>query len=82
MKMIRKSIAITLLLAGCAAPVWQKPGATADQFRVDQAKCRLVAAGLPPSFQVGPDPPAVPGLEFSVLAPDFLTQFPPVGCCP
>jgi hypothetical protein len=36
--------------------VAKEPGATADQFRVDQAKCRLVAAGLPPSFQVGPDP--------------------------
>lgn len=44
---------IVLLLAGCqSAPqqpqyTWQKPGATEDEFNIDQGQCRAQGLGSP-----------------------------------
>jgi hypothetical protein len=39
-----KLLVLLLLLAGCARPVWVKPGATAADFERDKSACTFEAA--------------------------------------
>lgn len=40
-------VAGTLLLNGCAADIYDKPGATQAEFGVDQGQCQMFAMGVP-----------------------------------
>lgn len=45
---MKRTAALLCLLAGCAGPqVWNKPGATPEQFRVDQGQCEAQSLVVP-----------------------------------
>lgn len=51
---------LALLLAGCAAPTWDKAGATPDEVRADLKQCEA-AAPLAPQKRAAPGPRTKPG---------------------
>jgi hypothetical protein len=55
-----RRICIALLLAGCAAPAWDKAGATPDQAQADLKQCEA-AAPLAPQKRAAPGPRTKPG---------------------
>jgi hypothetical protein len=44
---MRYTVALLLLLAGCSATRWEKPGATADTLDADFGACSASAQALP-----------------------------------
>lgn len=44
--------ALCALARGCAPTAWYRPDTTQAQFRVDDARCRLIAEGTNPDFSV------------------------------
>lgn len=47
MKRTIAALAGTLLLAGCAQDIWDKPGGSQAEFNQDQGGCQMFAMGVP-----------------------------------
>lgn len=41
------TLLLLIALAGCAGPVWVKPGSTEEDFNLSMAKCRMQASMIP-----------------------------------
>jgi hypothetical protein len=47
------ALALCVLAGGCAPTVWYRPETSQAQFRIDNARCQLVAEGANPDAGVG-----------------------------